>query len=252
MKDRIIDEKLTAYAERVKPDKGVIDGAINALRHRQRIISGGGYIPAPAEPRSMGIPRSRKKTFQWAFSAVAAVFIAAAVIGIALSIINGIGGNKPNDPNGNNDPSPQPPKPAAYSLSALEVRSGNLLTEAQDAGVLTLNGAVSVQSKIYENKDSEGDAVTAVISVFYKTVGIGGLDEILVVADIGRGLIDYKDFKDFSGRTIAGVTVYRFEKLIDGEYYTNLYFTYGNVDYYLIIASPMAGAAEVYVGLLVK
>ena len=239
-KDRVIDERLTRYAESVKPKQGVLDAAVYAIRLRQQAAQNGFYIPRPADARSAGVPVRRNRT-PWIFSSVAAVVVAAFIIGIAIGIING--GDKLN----NNQPS-QPAVITPYALNTLNASAGSL-ADAQNAGVLTLKKAgLSTQGKVYKN----GKGETAVVSVFYKTVGGGGIDEILVIADIGRGLTDYKEFKTLQGRTIAGVTVYQREEILNGEYYTNLYFAHGDIDYYLIIASPLARAAEVYVSGLVN
>ena len=244
-KDKVLEEKLTRYAESVKPQKGIIDGAIYALRLRRQALDSGRYIPAPADPVSAGVPRSRSGK-RWIFSSVAAVVVAAVFIGIIAGIINRGGGAT------NNKPDVSAPSPAVitpYSLSALTVSEGGV-ADAQSAGLLTLGGTgetLSAQGKVYKNKEGE----TAVISVFYKMVGGGGVDEILVVADIGRGLTDYREFKRHPSRTIAGVRVYEYEEMLNGEYYTNLYFAHGDVDYYLIIASPVKDSAEVYVTSLI-
>ena len=244
MKDRIIDERLTRYAEAVKPQKGIIDGAIYAVRLRRQAAQSGGYVPAPENSRAAGVPRSRNK--RWIFSSIAAVVVAAVFIGIIAGILNR-GGGKTDV--GHDTKPPAPAVITPYSLQSLSVSAGGV-ADAQGAGVLTLGGAeetLSAQGKVYKNKQGE----TAVISIYYRAVGGGGLDEILVIADIGRGLTDYKEFKQYSAVTIAGVKVWEFEELKNGEYYTNLYFAYKDVDYYLIIASPLKDSAEVYVtGLL--
>jgi hypothetical protein len=238
MKDRVIDEKLTRYAESVKPKTGILDGAVFALRQRRQDAQS-----ATESPRSAGVPRSRRSR-AGLISALAAVIVAAAIIGIAIGIINGgFGGDK----QGPTDPAVITP----YALSSLNVSAGSL-ADAQSAGILTLAAETdetqATQGKVYKNDKGE----IAVISIFYKTFGEGGVDEILVIADIGRGLTDYKEFKALQGVAIAGVTVYQREEMRNGEYYTNLYFVYKDIDYYLIIASPLADGAELYVRGLVE
>jgi len=219
MKNKFIEEKLNSYVEAVKPDCGLIEPARSELRKKR------GSVPyTPQKPRGL----------VWQITAVAAILIFL----VSMPVYYFMSTKNPST-----DPAVTAP-PAQYSISKLtyavvppdEIGHPVMLIDIKDG---------YINARVYSDKNKP-----VTVSVYYKTVGEGGLDEIVVVADIGGGLTDYKGFKDGNKTTINGVNVYTYQTLKNGEYYTEAYFEYADIDYYVMVMSPLSQNAHGYLELL--
>ena len=229
MKNKLIEQKLNQYAEAVKPGNAILEPAVSELRQRRQWNYGAYAPPYPAAPR-----KRRLSAGIWAAAACAFVLT------LSLTVYFSYFYNK------------NAPEPMAYNLSELTYRVEPIAEIERTSQILIINIDENFYADYYTNcrvySNAKGEPL--VISVLYKTVGGGGLDEVVVIADLSGGLKDYKGFKALTEIKIGGVTVNRRQTRENGEYYSDAYFSYGGIDYYVIISSPAANGAERYVELL--
>ncbi|MCL2797511.1 MAG: hypothetical protein FWD58_05615 [Firmicutes bacterium] len=198
--------------------------------------------PSPESRGRFRLSSKRVAAFTALFSAAAAVLIFFGVLMVNLLPDANKGADEPSNP-----------PPPAYALSSLTYNVTSI--EEVENAVLTLRIGENGLEELYANArayyaKNNAESPT-VISVLYKTVGDGGLDEIVVIADMKGGLKDYKSFKNYSDTAeVKGVEVRLKQRQENGEFYTDAYFRHGDIDYYLKLASPMRDVAERYVGLL--
>jgi len=212
MKNKFIEKKLNIYAEAVKPDGRLIVAALNELRIRK---AQGMALP------SYFLPKNRQG--QIIAALVAAVLLLSLVIFVFF---------RNSDTN------------MKYSLSQLTYQA--VPVEEIPQSILTIDlDDFYINARVYY----EGD-IPVTVSVLYKTTGEGGLDEAIVIADLGGGLMDYTGFKKYLKSTINGVTVCKRQIRENGEYYTEAYFRYCDIDYYLMVTSPIKDSADDYIMLL--
>lgn len=219
MKNRFIERKLNSYVEAVKPNDKLIEGAVLALR--QKRLEG--------NTSKVSAYRSNKRGLAIGLSVAAAC--ALLLVGIFLSQLI------------------FPAKPQSYALADLTYNTASIEVIEQETSVLTIDiDDMYTNGRIYLNEKKEH----AVVSVLYKAVGEGGLDEIVVIADLKGGLKDYSDFKKYTKKAdINGIEVRLMETRQNGEYYTNAYFSFKGIDYYVKIMSPVKDGVE-YISLLLK
>jgi|GEM_PF-6899956 len=219
MKDKYIERKLNLYVEAVKPQNRVIDDAIFELRQRQ------------SQKTIQPYPVKRKTGMFFGIGAAAAASLAILIF-LTVTIVNVVN------------------KPPVYALTDLEYRAVTISEIQSAANILTLDAGESyTNGRIYHK---EGSDAPVVITMLYKTVGAGGLDEIIVIADLLGGLKDYTDFKQYTKTAIEGTTVHRRQVKENGEYFTECFFSSGGVDYYVIITSPVQSSANEYIALLLS
>jgi len=246
MKNKLIEQKLTRYAEAVKPDNRVIQAAVLEMRAKKqwqnaRAQAGlGGYSPpVPIPPAERPKPGRRGLYVGLGAAAMACVLFVSLIVYFAGLIDSGKTG--PSDPSA--------PKPL-YNLSQLTYETATIEEVKGIKPILTLDIAeMYTNGRLYY---AAGGTEPAVISVLYKTVGSGGLDEIVVIADLNGGLKDYTGYKKHAALAVGDTTVNRRQRPVNGEYDTEAYFTHGGVDYYIKISSPSQGGAEHYIALLLS
>jgi hypothetical protein len=246
MKDSFIEEKLNEFAEAVKSDGGrVLDAAVSELRKRKRE----GYYEE-LRPKKSGAKRFTRRLLAFGGTAAAIVLVFYFVISGFRSLFPSSPGNT-TDP-GQNQPGDPPdvddPPRNTYNLRSL---SYDVVPASEAAGrysilSLTLENAYTNARLYYERTQRS----PSVISILYRVDGAGGLEEIVIIADLNGGLLDYTNFWDFPKRTVAGVTVHSRAIMTNGECYTDMHFQYGEVDYYLRVASPVSESAYEYLNML--
>lgn len=241
-KDRLILQKLNNYAEACRPPSGSMLNLARAEFAAQK---------AAARPFSekvqSGVKFKSKPLFKLtAGMAAAVVFIFSLVYMMSILPLKGT-----TPPQGDNEPQQQ----ISYSLSQLSgtPTEPQLLRDAEGSPLLTAagleGGSFTVTAFEFYHKDKE-QPVTAWQQ--YKVLTSSGMDEVLLIADMGGGLKDYQQVKN-------SVTVYRHDGIemygtvdmyINGEFYTALYFNYSGTDYYLIIMSPSNYSYQSFLPLL--
>ncbi len=139
--------------------------------------------------------------------------------------------------------------PGYYTLSDMDYRVAPMEEVLEIVPIAMPDpGDYYTNSRMYY---ADGGSAPSVISTLYRTVGGSGLDEIVVIADLGRGLEDYRDFKNYEKSLINGVTVSSLQRWENGEYYTDAYFNLGDIDYYVKITSPGQDSAG-YIRILLE
>ena len=218
MKDKLIEKKLNLYVEAVKPQSSVITSAVFELRQIQ-------------SQKIQSYPAKRKTGMIFGISAAAAASFAIFIF-LTITIVNMISG------------------PPNYALSELTYKTATISEIKSTASILTLNISDSyTNGRIYYRENSSEPVV---VSILYKTVGSGGLDEIIVIADLNNGLKDYSNFKNYKQISVGGIAVFERRIYVNGEYYTEVFFSYEDVDYYVIVTSPMQDNAGQYILLLLN
>jgi len=230
MKDKIIEQKLYEYVEAVKPDKEILAPAILALSQIRQ-----------------NAPNVITKKPAWRLPLFASLGSFASACVIALVIFLGIYHFILQPPPSGNAPDASLP-PQTFTMNDLTYSLAVLSDVKDDILVIDKENTYSNVRK-YSFDEAEDDSVV-VISVLYRTVGINGLDQILVIADKHGGLKDFNDFRNFSIVTIEGVTVRRRQQFINGEWYTDAFFEYGGIDYYIRIESSAQNMLVHYIELL--
>lgn len=223
MKDRFIERKLNSYVEAVKPKKNVLDAAILALRQKRQI----------KKPAAVPVYRpGRKRKVVIALCSVAASVLL--IIGLIIAI---------REINFSSETLPQ-----TYVLADLTYRTETIEQIESDTDILTMNTSGDRFTKgLLYFKDNE----CIVIIVSYRILGEGGLDEIVVIADLKGGLSDFEDFTKYRKTNIGGITVNFKETPENGEWYTEAYFKNAGIDYYIKITSPVQSGKE-YISLLIQ
>lgn len=217
MKNKFIEKKLNIYVEAVKPQSGIIDSAVLEIRQKQFAHY------AYQKPKKHGI-------YAGVGAAVAASILLTFFTVYFISLLI-----RPE---------------ARYELAQLNYETATISEIESASSILTLNISESyTNGRIYY---AENSTTPTVISILYKTVGSGGLDEIVVIADLNKGLTDYNNFKKYKETQINGITVFERQLYVNGEYYTESYFRYEDIDYYVIVASPAQGSANHYITLLIN
>jgi hypothetical protein len=219
MKNKFIEQKLNIYAEAVKPGTELISGAFTELRQNR----------ARAAQYPYAYKKPRNNFLIIGTVAAAAVWLVLISIGLYFFATLNSGEN--------------------YSLSTLSYQVSSIEKGRENSVLIMDIGEAYTNVRMYYNKSGDKPLV---ISVLYKTVGGGGLDEIVVIADLGGGLKDYAGFKNYTKAAVGGTTVCQREIMQNGEYYSEIFFSFKKIDYYIKIASPISGGINYYLPLLLE
>jgi len=227
MKDKLIQQKLAEYAEAVKPDSALIEAAVFELRRKR------------AEQASRSARRSRAPLLlRIGAAGVASLMLVVFSFYVIVNVFNFMGGN--ND-------GTAPGHTPRYALSDLTYHVMPMENVRQESILILELDNVHTNARFFFEA---GETEPILISVLYRTVGGGGIDEILILADIGGGLADFVDFRRHTATVIEGIAVHKRQILISGEFMTEAFFRYGDIDYYVKIMSPTFEAALIYLTLL--
>ncbi len=171
------------------------------------------------------IKENRRKTWIRYFATAAACLIVLVIIVLASKMI------------------PDFESPLTYSAASISRRDSSISDVENIEGLKIIKNEEVADVKQFIDKSGE----LFVVTIEYLFLGDNGMEKLLVVADLKKGLTDFTAYKKYPGDVLKQKSEHK-----NGEYYTYGYFESDGIEYYMRLISSSNSDLSAYYTLLIS